>query len=136
MSAVLRAYGTAFDVDAFLAECDLPVCKAYRKGEPRFSSQPNGRRNEQSGVHVVASEAGFDEFDLQVADAVEFLTEEFEQVRRLCEWPGVESVSIDFGIRWRDVFAQSDVLPRELVRLADALGLGIEVSHYPIEDSP
>lgn len=36
MSAVSRAYGDDFDVDAFLAGCTLPVCAVKRWGEPVF----------------------------------------------------------------------------------------------------
>jgi hypothetical protein len=31
MSAVIRAYGEEFDVDAFLVDCGLPVCEAGAK---------------------------------------------------------------------------------------------------------
>jgi hypothetical protein len=132
MSAVLRAYGADFDVDAFLAGCTLPVCAVKRRGEPALpASQPNGRRHERSGVHVSASDADFGEFPRQVAEAAAFLQTEAEQVRRLCEWPGIEDVTLDFGVERRDVAVQCDFLPPELVRLAGSLGLGIELSQYP-----
>jgi hypothetical protein len=132
VSAVLRAYGDDFDVDTFLAGCTLPVCEVKRRGEPVFpASQPNGRRHEWSGVHVSASNAEFDEFPRQAAEAAAFLRAEFEQVRRLCEWPGVEGVTLDFGVERRDVPVQCDILPAELVRVAGSLGLAIELSQYP-----
>jgi hypothetical protein len=132
MSAVLRAYGADFDVDAFLAGCTLPVCAVKRRGEPVFpASQPDGRRHEQSGVHVLASDADFGEFPRQVAEATAFLRAEFEQMRRLCEWPGVEGVTLDVGVERRDAVVQCDVLPPELVRVAGSLGLAIELSQYP-----
>ena len=133
VSAVLRAYGNAFDVDAFLDGCTLPVCAVKRRCEPVLpASQSNGRRHEGSGVHISASEAGFDEFAQQAADATEFLRREFEQVRRLCGWPGIEGVTLDFGVHRRDVVAQYDVFPSELVRVAGSLGLAIELSQYPV----
>src|SRR5262245_24323001 len=53
MPTVLRAYGTDFDVDAFLVGCELPVCAVKRRGEPREPlSQPQGRKHERSGIHV------------------------------------------------------------------------------------
>jgi hypothetical protein len=135
MSAVLRAFGADFDVDAFLAGCTLPVCAVKRRGEPVFpASQPDGRQHKQSAVHVSVSDADFGEFPRQVEEATAFLRAEPDQVRRLCEWPGVEGVTLDFGIAWRDVAAQSDHLPAELVRLAGALGLALEVSHYPVSN--
>jgi hypothetical protein len=133
MSAVLRAYGADFDVDTFLLGCALPVCTVKRRGEPVLSaSQPVGRRQERSGIHVVASAADFSEFPRQVEEATEFLRAEADQVRRLCAFPGVEGVTLDFGVEWRDVAVQCDHLPPDLVRLAGSLGLGIELSHYPI----
>lgn len=132
MSAVLRAYGNDFDVDAFLVGSTLPVCAVKRRGEPVFpDSQPHGRRHEHSWVHVSASDADFDEFPRQAAEAAAFLRAEFEQVRRLCEWPGVEGVSLDFGVQRRNVAVQCDVFPAELVRVAGSLGLAIELSQYP-----
>ena len=130
MSTVLRAYGDAFDVDAFLDGCSLPVCAVKRRGQPVFpGSQPDGRRHERSGVHVSVSDAGFDDFGQQVADAIAFLRVETKQILRLRECPGVEGVTLDFGIERRDAAVQCDYLPPELVRLAGSLGLGIELSH-------
>jgi hypothetical protein len=134
MSAVLRAYGADFDVDAFLAGCTLPVCAVKRRGEPVCpASRPDGRSHERSGVHVSMSNAGFGEFARQVAEATTLLQSEAEQVRRLCQFPGVEDVTLDFGISRRDVPVQCDYLTPELVRAAGSLGLAIELSQYPPE---
>jgi hypothetical protein len=133
VSAVLRAYGSSFDVDAFLTGCALPVCAVKRRGEPAFpASQPNGRRHDRSGVHISVSDAAFDELERQIAESVVFLRTEAEQIRRLCEWPGIDGVTLDFGIDRRDVAVQCDHFPAELVQLAGSLGLSIELSQYPI----
>jgi hypothetical protein len=133
MPAVLRAYGADFDVDAFLAGCTLPVCAVKRRGEPVFPvSQPNGRQHERSGVHVSASDADFTEFRQQVEESVAFLRGNSAEVQLLCEFPGVKSVTLDFGlVRRDDVAIQCDHLPSELVRLAGSFGLSLELSHYP-----
>lgn len=137
MPAVLRAYGKDFDVDRFLAGCVLPVCAVKRRGEPVFpSSQPNGRRHDRSGVHVVASDAEFDDFPRQSKEATDFLQANAEQIRRLFEWPGVEDACLDFGLERQDVVLQCEYLPPELVRLAGALGLGVEVSLYGERRTP
>jgi hypothetical protein len=102
-----------------------------RRGAPVFPvSQPSGRRNERSGVHVLASDADFNEFPRQVEEATVFLRGNTDQLRRLCEFPGIESVMLDFGIECRDVPVQCDYLTPELIRLAGSLGLGIELSQY------
>ncbi|MFT3881366.1 MAG: hypothetical protein QM703_17085 [Gemmatales bacterium] len=118
-------------MDALLDGCTLPVCAVKRRGELVYpTSQPNGRRYLKSGVHVTASDADFNEFPRQVAEVIAFLRSEAEQVKRLCAWPGVEAVDLDFGIERRDVAIQCDRLPPELVRLAGSFGLGIELSQY------
>jgi hypothetical protein len=134
MSAVLRAYGTRFDVDAFLVDCTLPVCTVNRRGEPVRSGQPNGCLCEQSGIHVSASNADFGEFPRQIEESIAFLRANAQQIRRLCEFPGIEGVTLDFGIARRDVVAQYDHFPAELVRLAGSLGLAIELSQYPVKE--
>jgi hypothetical protein len=133
VSAVLRAYGSSFDVDAFLTGCTLPVCAVKRRGEPVFpASQSNGRRHDRSGVHISVSDADFDEPGEQIAESIVFLRTEAEQIRRLCEWPGVDGVTLDFGIARRDAAVQCDHFPAELVELAGSLGLSIELSQYPV----
>lgn len=66
----------------------------------------------------------------QVVDAVSFLRSHDAEIRRLIQFPGVEGVTLDFGIARRDVAAQFDYLPPELIQLAGSLALGIELSQY------
>jgi hypothetical protein len=102
MPAILRAYGRQFDVDAFLAGCALPVCAVKRRGEPVFpKSQPDGRKHSESGIHVVASDADFNNFPQQVEESITFLHTSESEVRRLCRFSDVESVTLDFGISRR-----------------------------------
>jgi hypothetical protein len=132
MSAVIKASGEQFDVDAFLAGCTLPVWRVYRRGERRFpGSQTNKDQQTASGVHVIASGADFDEFPKQVAEATEFLRAQAKQLLRLRSFPGVQVVNIDFGVERRDVAIQCDYLTPELVGLAGSLGMGIGFSIYP-----
>jgi hypothetical protein len=132
MSTVLRAYGADFDVEAFLVGCTLPVCAIKRLDEPVFpKSQPQGRRHERSGVHVTVSDADFDNLPAQIADTIKFLRSNTQQLERLAQWPGIESMSPDFAINRRDVAVQCDTLPSELLRLGGMLGFDIELSQYP-----
>jgi hypothetical protein len=133
MSTVLRATGYEFDVDSFVKGCTLTVCAVWRRGEAkRPKSNPSGPRCTKSGLSISASDADFHEFPRQVSECIAFLHQETEQLRRLTEWPGVEEAALDFGILRRDVFVQCDYFPSELVRLAGELGLGIELTQYPI----
>ena len=133
MAAVLRASGLEFDVAAFVDGSTWHVAKVFHRGEPRLPRMlPGGRKSEESGLSVVVSEAGFHEFAEQIADAVAFLSDSAPEVRRLVKFPGVSGVVLDFGIGWRDVVAQSAQFPAELVRLAGACGIALELSHYPV----
>jgi hypothetical protein len=134
MTCVLRAIGSEFDVDTFLADSPLRPEAVYRKGEPVLSSAPQGGIRTASGFNLGVSQAGFDDLPGQVRDAVEFLDEYEDELRRLGKFPGVEAVVLDCGVRWRDVAAQTDVLPAELLWRAGALDIDITVTHYAIAD--
>jgi hypothetical protein len=135
MSAILRAWGADFDPDQFLAESGLEPDNLYRKGEPVFpESQSDGRRHDQSGINLLASDADFCDFTGQIEEATGFLETHKSELARLRQQPGIEGMMLDFGIEWRDVIAQFDYLPPPLIRVAGELGLGIEISHYPVGD--
>lgn len=133
MSAILRANGVGFDPDRFCSESPLRPCALYRRGEPVLpATRPDGRTHSVSRINLVLSEADFHEFHRQVDEATAFLEAEKDEIARLRSFPGMESMTIDFGIARRDVLVQSDYFPPSLVRLAGELGLGIELSQYPV----
>ncbi len=131
MSAVLRAAGRNFNVDAFVVASRLKPCRVYHRGKSRLPGLPPDK---ESGLNVPVSTAGFAEFSKQVAEATEFLRTQTDEIRRLVTFPGVEGVTLDFGIERRDVAVQCDLLPAELIRIAGSLGLSIELSQYPPPD--
>jgi hypothetical protein len=111
----------------------LTVCRTYRQGEPVFpGSHPDGHRHRRSGINVAVSDAEFEDLAGQVRDAITFLASNRQPIEALCEFPGVEGVTLDFGIARRDVYVQADTFPSELIRLAGCLGLEIELTQYPI----
>ncbi len=136
MSTILRADGETFDVDAFIAGTDWRVDRVYRRGEPRLPSKPGRGTSERSGLSVLVSAAGLDHFPAQLRDAAAFLAAHAGEIRRLIAFPGVAGVSLDFAVAWRDVTAQSDGFPPEVVRLAGACEIGLELSHYHVTDPP
>jgi hypothetical protein len=136
LAAVLRASGPEFDVDAFVADCAWNVAKVFHRGEALLpKAKPDGRKREESGLNVVVSDADFHQFNEQLTDAIEFLTKANAEVCRLVAFPGVTGVVLDFGIAWREGVAQSDLFPAELIRLAGACGIALQLSHYPVSDS-
>lgn len=90
--------------------------------------------NTTSGFNVVVSDAEFSEFTRQVEDTIAFLTTHRGELERLGAAPGIEELWLDFGIERRDVMLQCDQFPPELIRLAGQLGMGIELSQYPVPD--
>ena len=135
MGCVLRAIGTEFDVDAFLKDSPLSTEPAFRRGEPRVPGLPNGPARAASGFNVAVSQAGLDDLSAQVEDALRFLDENEDELRRLAAFPGVEEVCLDFAVRRRDVVAQSDLLPAELLWRAGALDIDLVLTHYAISEA-
>jgi hypothetical protein len=125
VSAVLRAFGPDFDVDAFLRESAYEGANAYHRGDPIFFSKPEGRKRDESGITILVSEAGLGDFPSQVNDAIEFFRRHDAEII---------SVVIDFGVEWGRSFTHSDLLPAALVILAGGSGVAIQVSHYPVSD--
>jgi hypothetical protein len=131
MSAVLRAFGREFDVEAFLANSTLRVSKRFLRGEIRL---PGHQPRIDSGINVAVSDAGFHDLPKQIDDAIQYLTAHRAEIERLVRFAGVEGVALDFGIAWRDVYAQSDEFPAALVRAAGECSIGLTISHYPIAE--
>jgi hypothetical protein len=132
MSCVLRARGSDFAVDDFLSTSTLKPIVIARRGQPQYpnisttSAIPN-----DSGLHIVASEADFSEVNVQIADSIYFLEQNSSELARLIAFPGVERVSLDFGIEERETAAQRECFPPELLRIAGNLGVWIEFTLYP-----
>jgi hypothetical protein len=83
--------------------------------------------------HAVASEADFSQLQVQIGDAVHFLEQNHAELARLVAFPGVERVSVDFGIEERVVAAQSECFPPNLLRIAGNLGIWVEFTLYPCQ---
>jgi hypothetical protein len=132
---VLRVTGKQLDVDRHLAVSGLMPDKVFRAGEPRWMSQPDGKRYEVSGFTVEVSRGAWSRLDEQTNDATGFLKQHEDALTRLRADPDVEDMRLDFRVDLRidrkDVMAQFDYFPPELVSRAGALGLGLEISVYP-----
>ncbi len=126
---VLRAAGRDFDADAFLAGSPLCPCVVYRRGEPR--GRRSGRMEEASGFKVDVGPPAGDAIAAQIRDATAFVEAHRDELARLAGWPGVESVTLDFGWSFSgDHPAQFAHLPPEFLAACGALRVGIEVSVY------
>ena len=134
---VLRVSGKHFDVDGHLTPSGLAPYKVFRAGEPRWNSRPDGERHEVSGFAVDVSRGSRSSLAGQASDAVAFLKQHGDALTVLRAAPGVEDMRLDFPLDLRidreTVMAQYDYFPPELVSLAGALGLGLELSIYPVD---
>ena len=132
---VLRVTGRTFEPAKYLASSTLEPYSVFRAGDARFASQPNGKVHEESGFKVDVSRGPWNSLVGQVADATAFLKKHEETLRQLRSVPEVEDLRLDFRLDLRidrqKVFAQFDYFPPELVALAGALGIGLELSIYP-----
>jgi hypothetical protein len=106
--------------------------RVWRKGEQRTIP---GRLHADSGACIMVSNADFDEFDLQVRDAIAFLELHGSLVAKASCFPGVEHAVFDFAVELREVhFSKSSYLPPRLIQLAAVAGIGVEISHYACSD--
>lgn len=135
MSCVLRVRGADFAVDEFLSTSTLKPMVVVRRGQPQYP-RSGGRIPDASGFHAVASEADFSKLQAQIADAIQFLEKNQRELGHLVRFPGVDRVSLDFGIEERDVAVQSKCFPPELLRLTGNLGVWLEFTLYPTYGKP
>jgi hypothetical protein len=112
---VLRASGPTFAPSDFVAKF--------------LAAHINTRGN---ALVVPISIRDGDEFYGQVADAIEYLKVHEEVIRELLSQTGV-CASLDFGVWNKEQWSQNCVFPAELVRLAGAVNLGLEISMYGAE---
>jgi hypothetical protein len=123
---VLRASGDLFEPLEFLSSSTLKACNVFLKGQPR------GKKSDwdSSGFTVEVSAAEGDELMKQIQDAFGFLRLNQEELLRLNSCAGLSDLRLDFGLNRKDGFLQSSYLPPELLELAGALKIGIEISIY------
>ncbi len=131
MSCVLRASGTNFDVDEFLKTSSLDALTAFHRGEVQFQTSSVTRKSEYSGMNVSVSAREVSDLRGQIRDAIEFLSKNEHELKRLRDFPGLQRMDLDFPIEDRDVVYQRDAFPHKLLSLLGELGIGLIVSRYP-----
>jgi len=135
MSTVLRASGADLAIDDFLAGSKLIPISIFRKGEPRFpASQPKGRKHERSGANFSASDADMSDFELQLEQASAFLQDFASEIRSLRVFPGLDGLSLDFGVETKPPHWSSFTFPSDLLLAAGELKIDLELSVYPTGD--
>jgi hypothetical protein len=128
----LHVSGKRFEVDQFLASSTLKPYRVHHLGEPTIRRR-SGELYDDAGFSVDVSEVDGD-LSVEVQDAIAFLQRHDAELARLATIPEVSDRRLDFGYYRRDVFMQSEYLPPELLLLAGAHGIAIELSLYPQPD--
>jgi len=82
-------------------------------------------------MNVSVSEREFSDLAGQIKDAIQFLAENAQELTRLRDYAGLEGLEVDFPVEDRDVAAQTDAFPAELMSLLGKLRIGLAVSRYP-----
>jgi hypothetical protein len=126
----LRAIGAHFEVDAFLADADFVAEATFHQGEPRLAGVPGDAPHVASGFSVRVSAANANDLPGQVRDALVFLNEHEDELRRLGSFAGLEEVFLEFAISRREGPVQTAIFPAELLWRAGALDIDLVVSHY------
>ncbi|MBL7984607.1 MAG: hypothetical protein JNM91_06380 [Flavobacteriales bacterium] len=130
MSCVLRIAGIGFQVDAYLAATGLAAIGTWKTGDQRGIRGPAI----SNGCNIDVSNADFNDLKGQIRDAIKFLRDRSENLKRLPDFGLLTSdePELDFGIdtRMHDVGAQFDYFPNELLKLCGDLGLCICLSQY------
>jgi hypothetical protein len=134
----LRAAGTEFEVDKFLAASPIRPLVVYHAGDLKFTTKPDGPRLTRSGFNADVSNREWSDLVGQIEDAKVFLKDHGAELRRLVVFPGCDGVEIDFPLNLRigvnDIVVQSDTFPAELLLLAGACGVDITFTIYPPPD--
>lgn len=126
-----------FRPEDFLKSTSLKPDRIWNKGEPR-SSRPNSGTYADSGLNILVSAAGLDDFMQQIAESISFLRTNEAELVKLTRHAGIDEVVLDFGVAWdQNTATHTDSLPGELIRLLASLGLRLEITHYAVsEPSP
>jgi hypothetical protein len=130
MGCVLHFFGDTANVEELERLCPAKPCNVFRKGQPK-SDRPAARMARTSGISVVASEAKFEELELQQAEALAFLRAHRAELQAMRSVQGVETASIDFGIYMRNVFVQGDSFEPDLLAEIASLKMRLVLSQYP-----
>ncbi len=129
---MLRVTGEHLDVEQMLDGVPMVPNRIWKKGEPRFKNAPHKRLLAKSGASFVVSSAEMNDLAAQIKDAAGYIVRNEAHIKRMVRFPGIEEATIDFGIELRDVPIHSDYLSPELIVAAANVGVGIELSHYPV----
>jgi len=132
---VLRVSSKRNSLADVLARTRLPHYEVHDKSDLQPYGRKKGKPFGYSGFKSAVSDRGFSDLSGQIRDAVRFLKRHRNAIAKLRKTSGVCDIRLDFGNALRigsKLAAQFDYFPPDLILLAGALGVGIQMSLYPI----
>ena len=128
--------GDSFNPSAAIAGSPLlEFADIQRKGESTGLTRDPACETSGLQIWVGGDEtAGLEE---QITQALRFLREDAQEIRRLRHFPGVDCARLRFGDHWPEkIAAHCPRLPSELLLACGELGLDIVLSQYLLEKFP
>jgi len=126
---VLKVYSDTNSFKAFSDNTNIPVHSCFDKGQ----AIKTNRLSKEFRISFDVSEKEWDDFKGQVADAISFLEKHYAQIKNLFATHSITDACLDFPIWSRldeNIVNQNDYIPRELIKLAGELNIGIGMAIY------
>lgn len=131
MSAILRVAGKSFDVDDYVKNCPFKIVMIYRRGEKK--TPKSSRTNERSGLNIEVSSIDFDNYEGQLEESLSFMQKNEVELTRLRDFPGVDTICIDYGADIHPPGWCSFYFPHALLLKAGEMKIDLELSIYPTD---
>jgi hypothetical protein len=128
---VLKIYSDKNSFELFSKRTDLPVYSIYNKGE--LKNKKTHEKYSDFRISFDVSEKEWDDFEGQVNDSIKFMEKYTEQINELCNTHSISEAYLDFPIWSRlddNIVNQNEFIPRELIKCAGRLNIGIELGIY------
>jgi hypothetical protein len=132
---VLRVSSGHDSLSAFLAAERLPYYESCDKSDPQPYGRHKGKPFGHAGFKSAVSDKKWSDLPGQIRDVLRFLRRHRNALAALRTKYKVTDMRLDFPNQLRigtRVAAQFDYFPPELILLAGKLGIGIQMSLYPI----
>lgn len=126
---ILKVYSNVDSFESFSKKTDIPVYSLHNKGDIKYKDKKYSSYRISFGV----SEKEWDDFEGQISDAILFLEKHYEQIQLLNDTITISDAYLDFPLWSRldeNIANQNNHIPRQLIRIAGKLNIGIEVAIY------
>jgi len=127
---LLKVYSNIDSFESFSKITNIPVFSYGNKGEQKINSN---KILDDYRISFDVSGKEWDNFDVQINDAILFLEKYKEQIQYLIATHSITNAYLDFPLWSRldgNIVNQNDHIPRELIKIAGELNIGIEIAIY------